>query len=63
MNIGGVYDMNGRSQIQGSKNCIWPKEIKCKPVLQRLSLAGNLEKHSLMSLYGTEWRELGYGLC
>ncbi len=34
---------------------------KCKPVLQRLSLAGNLEKPP-MSLYGTEWRERGYGL-
>ena len=29
---------------------------KCKPVLLRLSLAGNLEI-ALMSLYGTEWRE------
>jgi hypothetical protein len=34
---------------------------KCKPVLLRLSLAGNLEK-PLMSLYGTEWRERGFGL-
>ncbi len=33
---------------------------KCKPVLLRLSFAGNLEK--LMSLYETEWRERGYGL-
>jgi hypothetical protein len=33
---------------------------KCKPVLLRLSLAGNLEKPHL-SLYGTEWRERGYG--
>jgi hypothetical protein len=32
-----------------------------QPVLLRLSLAGNLEK-SLMSLYGTERRELGYEL-
>ena len=48
------YDMNGRSQMQGGKN-------KCKPVLLRLSLAGNLEK-PLLSLYGTEWRERGYGL-
>jgi hypothetical protein len=32
---------------------------KCKPVLLRLSLAGNLEI-ALMSLYGTEQRELGY---
>jgi hypothetical protein len=34
---------------------------QCKPVLLRLSLAGNLVK-SLLSLYGTEWREPGYGL-
>jgi hypothetical protein len=35
---------------------------KCKPVLLlRLPLAGNQEK-PLMSLYGTEWRERGYGL-
>jgi hypothetical protein len=34
---------------------------KCKPVLLRLSLAGNLEK-TLMPLYGTEWKERGYGL-
>jgi hypothetical protein len=33
-----------------------------KPVLPRLSLAGNLVK-PLMSLHGTEWRERGYGLC
>jgi hypothetical protein len=30
---------------------------KCKPVLLRLSLAGNLEK-PFMSLNGAEWREL-----
>jgi hypothetical protein len=34
---------------------------KCKPVLLALSLAGNLVK-PLLSLYGTEWRERGYGL-
>ena len=34
---------------------------ECKPVLLRLSLAGKLDK-PLMSLYGTEWRERGYGL-
>jgi hypothetical protein len=34
---------------------------KCKPVLLGLSLAGNLVK-LLLSLYGTEWRERGYGL-
>ncbi len=32
-----------------------------KPVLLGLSLAGNLVK-PLMSLYGTEWRDRGYGL-
>jgi hypothetical protein len=53
--------MNRRSQMQGGKNWILSKEIKCKPVLLRLSLAGNMEK-PLMSLYGTEWRERGYGL-
>jgi hypothetical protein len=53
------YDMNGRSQMQGGKK--WISEIdKFKPVLLRLSLAGNLEK-PLMPLYGTEWRERGYG--
>ncbi len=34
---------------------------QCKPVLLRLSLAGNLKK-PLMSLYVTEWRERGYEL-
>jgi len=33
---------------------------KCKPGLLRLSLGGNLEK-PLMSVYGTEWKERGYG--
>ncbi len=37
------------------------ESCKCKPVLLRLSLAGNLEK-PLISLYGSEWRERGYGL-
>ncbi len=35
---------------------------QCKPVLLRLSLAGNPE-NPLMSLYGTEWRDRGYELC
>jgi hypothetical protein len=55
------HDMNGRSKMQGVKNWMLPKD-KCKPVLLRLSLAGNLEKPLFMSLYGTEWRERGYGL-
>jgi hypothetical protein len=33
---------------------------KCIPILLKLSLALNLEK-PLKSLYGTEWRERGYG--
>jgi hypothetical protein len=33
---------------------------QCKPVLLGLSLAGNLVK-PLLSLYGTEWSERGYG--
>jgi hypothetical protein len=53
--------MNGRSQMQGGKKLDFAERDKCKPVLLRLSLAGNLEK-PLMSLYGTEWSERGYGL-
>ncbi len=40
---------------------ILPKKDKCEPVLLRLSLAGNLKK-ILMSLYGIERKERGYGL-
>jgi len=47
------YDMNGRSQMQGGKNLIFPQRDKCKPVLLRLSLGGTQEK-PLMSLYGAE---------
>ncbi len=54
------YDMNGRSQMQGGKNWILPKETHANRFFWLL-LARNLEK-SLMSLYGTEWREHGYGL-
>jgi hypothetical protein len=53
-----AVDMNGRFQMQGGKNWILPKYI----ILLGLSLAGNLVK-PLLSLYGTEWRERGYGLC
>jgi hypothetical protein len=57
------YDMNGIFQMQGGKNWILPKYVdQCKPVLLGLSLAGNLVKQ-LLSLYGTEWSERGYGLC
>jgi hypothetical protein len=33
---------------------------QCKPILLELSLAEHLVK-PLMSLYGAEWRERGYG--
>jgi hypothetical protein len=52
--------MNKRSQMQRRKKLILPKEMS-KPVLPRLSLAGDMEK-PIMLLYGTEWRERGYGL-
>jgi hypothetical protein len=38
------YDMNRRSQMQGGKKLDFAERDKCKPVLLRLSLAGNLEK-------------------
>ncbi len=52
--------MNGRSQMQRGKLDFAERDI-CKSVLLRLSLAGNLDK-PLLSLYGTEWKERGYGL-
>jgi hypothetical protein len=45
--------MNGRSQMQGGKKLDFVERDECKPVLLRLSLAGNLEK-PLLSLYRTE---------
>jgi hypothetical protein len=53
--------MNGRFQMQGGKNWIFAEIDQRKPVLLGLSLAGNLVK-PLMSLYGNEWSERGYGL-
>ncbi len=53
--------MNGRFQMQGGKNWFLAERDVRKPVLLGLSLAGNLVK-PLLSLYGTEWRERGYGL-
>ncbi len=47
--------------MRRGKNWILQKRHKCKPLRLRLSLTVNLEK-PLMSLYGTEWRERGYGL-
>jgi hypothetical protein len=42
--------MNGRSQMQGGKNWITERD-KCKPVLPRLALAGNLEKNTYVPLW------------
>jgi hypothetical protein len=49
--------MKGRSQMQGGKNWFLPKEINAKRFFRDSHLA-----KPLMSLYGTEWRERGYGL-
>jgi hypothetical protein len=53
--------MNGRFQMQGGKNWFFSEVDQCKPVLLGLSLTGNPVK-PVLSLYGTEWRERGYGL-
>jgi hypothetical protein len=45
----------GRSKLD------FAERDECKPVPLGLSLDGNLAK-PLFSLYGTEWRERGYGL-
>ncbi len=45
----------------GRKTLDFAEIDQCKPVLLGLSLAGNLVK-PFLSLYGTEWRERGYGL-
>jgi hypothetical protein len=38
--------MNGRSQIQGGKKRVLPKDMdKCKSVFLKLSFARNLENH------------------
>jgi hypothetical protein len=67
------YSLSGRYDNSFPPRCLTPigslkipaldfaKRHNCKPVLLRVSLAGNLEE-PLMSLYGTEWRERGYRL-
>jgi hypothetical protein len=45
----------------GRKKLDFSEIDQCKLVLLGLSLAGNLV-NPLLSLYGTEWRERGYGL-
>jgi hypothetical protein len=53
-------DMNAEREISnaGRQNLDFAERDKCKPVLLRLSLVGNLEK-PLLSLYWTEWRDRG----
>jgi hypothetical protein len=55
------YDKNGDFKTQGGK-MDFAEIDQCEPVLLGLSLARNLVK-PLLSLYGTEWRERGYGLA
>jgi hypothetical protein len=55
-----VVDMNGRFQMQGGKNWFLPKEMNANRFFWD-SLAGYLVK-PVLSLYGIEWRERGYGL-
>ena len=47
--------------MQGGKNWILPKERNANRFFQESHWLEILEK-SLMSLYGTEWRERCYGL-
>jgi hypothetical protein len=53
--------MNGRFQMHGGKKLDFAKRDECKPVLLGHSSAGNLVK-PLISLYGTEGRDHGYGI-
>jgi hypothetical protein len=48
-------------EISKVKTGFFSERDECKPLLLGRSLAGNLVK-PLMSLYGAEWRERGYGL-
>jgi hypothetical protein len=53
--------MNWRSQMQGGKNWILPKEIKVQTGSSE-TLIGWKSGKPVMSLNGTEWRDRGYGL-
>ncbi len=58
------YGAGGHEQLISNGGRFKPafaERDKCKPILLGLSLARNLVK-PLLSLYGTEWRERGYGL-
>jgi hypothetical protein len=56
-----MYKQDGFFCVRIQVKPAFAERDKCKPVLLGLSLAGNLVK-PLLSLYGTEWRERGYGL-
>ncbi len=54
--------MNGRFQMQGGKNWILPKEMNANRFFWDFHWLEIWSVKSLLSLYGTEWRERGYGL-
>ncbi len=56
-----IYDMNGKSQMQGGKNCIFPKETNANRFFWDSHWL-EIWKNPLISLYGIEWRERDYGL-
>jgi hypothetical protein len=49
--------------MQGGKNCILLKEINANRFFWDSHWLDNCMVKPLLSLYGTEWRERGYGLC
>jgi hypothetical protein len=53
--------MNGRFQMQGGKNGILPKETNENRFYCDSHWLEIWSSKPLMSLYGTEWREPGYG--
>jgi hypothetical protein len=58
-----LYDMNGIFQMQGGKNRNLPKYCRSMQTGSSGTLIGWNPVKPLLSLYGTEWRERGYGLC
>jgi hypothetical protein len=60
--IGG-YNMNGRFQMQGGKNWIFPKEMNANRFFWDSHWLEIWSNHFCPSMgYRTEWRERGYGL-
>ncbi len=56
------YNMKGRFQMKEGKNWILPIEINANRFF-RDSYWLEIWKKPFISLYGTEWRARGYGLC